>query len=297
MHNFSLIHISDLHLCANKYLTVGEKYDDLPLQALADFLKYYETSYDRVIISGDLADSGTVRNLDFAYKIINSDSSVQKKFAFPKIGDRLFLMPGNHDRYNSKMLPLRSMKFDKAFAQWWKDGNSCQPYYLPQKDGPQLSIICADFSLRDKKDATLKRGRWGQGKVYTDVLDELTDLTIKTQRKCPVIWMVHFAPKFANIPSYLTMLDHNFLIEKAEKLKVKYILCGHTHIHHDYNLGTQNDIQVFCSGSATILSSMINKNEPHFYAYKISVKEDEEILVQATSYKYDKRTRDFAAVK
>lgn len=259
-------------------------HDDSVLQRVAEFASR-QHPLDGILISGDLAQSGLSEDLglaaDFVYLPPRRSApewmAVGPKRVWPTLqasAKPIALAPGNHDRFDG---PLSGKpgdeNFDRFFERHWKAGvGGVQKYAFPDEEHPHLVVLCADFSLAHKDDATVTYGHWGQGKVYNTPnyprLQELVDETEKVQeRNCSaIVWMTHFAPEFEKVDELpdlkdsLRLIDARELVQKAHKLGIRHILCGHTHIlAGDYGSPSKSSVRIYCVGSSAILSP---KEEP-----------------------------------
>lgn len=258
-----LLHVSDLHMT---------RWPTLPFLPACDLKILREVCriacgwsrrkvLDAVLISGDLADSGTRENIDFVSSRLFCKPQASSPTPWlhnhqPTLlgtGKPIVLVPGNHDRFKDFIMGLPGSKhFDEILKpHWMGELGGVQRHLLPNEDSPVLTIMCADFSLGDIRHASTLGGHWGQGRAYPDRVKCLVRETKKARRlKIPVVWMMHFAPGFRSQPESLRLIHAGRLLETASHLGVDRILCGHTHLKRTYRPQTQRNVYVHCAGTA-----------------------------------------------
>ncbi len=258
---FKILHISDLHfdgcwLVQDRMKKRFCQSDPHVTNALQYCIrnKWLEC-LDAVLISGDLTCLGLDRDLNKAYEWVDDINKVLPTF----------LLPGNHDRYEFDVLGYpASIEFENVFHEYWEKNKKVQVFHLPSTSTPQLSVICCDFTLKQKTDSKHVLGHYGQGKVYPEELGDLENAT-KKEQDCglPVLWMIHFSPEIRPRPTNLRdklkkpleiLIDANIFLEKAEALGVKHILCGHTHKKDLFHPTGFDNIEVHCSGTSGCIS-------------------------------------------
>ena len=257
MESFKILHISDLHFdgyffdqniikkrfCqSNKHVTDTLKYS---------IIHHWKDKIDAVLISGDLTCLGLDKDLKKAYRWIDEVNKV-----VPTV-----LLPGNHDRYEFDVFAYpASIEFDNVFHQYWERNKKVQVFHLPRTTAPLLSVICSDFTLKNKSDSMYVFGRYGQGKVYPEILDELENATKNEKiNGLPVLWMIHFSPEIRTRPSKLLkkmksqlemLIDAEKFLERANDLGVEFILCGHTHKKSLFHAIKFPSVEIHCSGTS-----------------------------------------------
>jgi len=282
MQQLRLLHLSDLHLSKHYLSFKPFVYDRYVLEAVAKLAYFYRDNIDAIIISGDIADSGSIQDLTFAKDFIDSSpaspvpwtNSVGKP-TLQSCNKPIFLMPGNHDRYKAPLTPIRgAVNFGQIFSDYWENEINEYKYtricFLPTIQDPLLAFIFIDFSLEKFSDGTIHTGGpWGQGKVYQNRLSELIDNTTKlinSENPIAVIWVIHFAPeyeKYFPLRENLRLINSSLLIQKAHQIGIKHIFCGHVHQRRYYEAGPNQTVKIYCSGTSTILSG------PPFLHYRV----------------------------
>jgi DNA repair exonuclease SbcCD nuclease subunit len=275
MPKLRILHISDLHLagwCSFIYEIAGgaghflSVYDRDALEAITQFIYEHRDEIDGIIITGDIAATGTQSDLtraaDFFTTPTNPASELPWLNSYQEPTLQIFknkpiiIVPGNHDRF-SDLLAWPGNLFYHYFSEYWNVGpGGINAFFLPTKSVPILSIVCADFSLEKTTDSSLLLGRFGQGRVYSDRMNNLVKETENIRLEypdCAIAWMLHFAPDCDTyqIAELKKLINSSELIEKAESGGVKYIFCGHTHQHADYST-TNQAVTVHCAASSTV---------------------------------------------
>jgi len=263
MHRVTILHTSDLHISKNPHLrqlqrrTPGNFYDAVrkgiyaashgngKLKALVELVHNKKSSLDAIVITGDIATTGLDYDLERALQFIEGKPDAQDvrvSFGFPTIsgaGLPIFLLPGNHDRYKLLLRRLGyapgSRKFHQMFSRYWQGDVKTN---VIVKDRLAVGIIAADFSLRKWRDAEwpdVVVNSYSQGRVYSDILDELVDATDTFRADHAgadgifIIWAVHFPPLSTKTESYMRLVDGEQVVASANDCGVSLILSGHTH--------------------------------------------------------------------
>jgi 3',5'-cyclic AMP phosphodiesterase CpdA len=141
MAKFRLLHITDLHISVppdedemgSRLLWMGmqtispSRARRPVLQAVADLVFRMRDSIDTIVISGDLADDGELRNLETALDFLDEPPQGDTYLTideFPTLRGRrgdemeLFVMPGNHDRFTGLGRAPGGTEFDKIFKSF-----------------------------------------------------------------------------------------------------------------------------------------------------------------------------------
>lgn len=171
---YRLIHISDLHFSARpslvnffsgprkvfdtqrkfsiKYPTT---YNPNLAQAMARYFDGVGSSIDAIVMTGDLATTGLPVDLKIAHSFI-SEENIQsvvngaKSRSLGKHRNRVFLLPGNHDRYQAVNFPPfwvpGSREFEPIFDSFWSPSKPGIQYKDLKGDG-SVFLIAADFCL------------------------------------------------------------------------------------------------------------------------------------------------------
>lgn len=239
---------------------------------LPKVLTDHSTDVDALLITGDLATTGSQSDLNTAREWIAGNAAakhiprylhqgeVAQKLA--TVAKTLILMPGNHDRYQGPKSIPRSALFESVFGNHWDLGSGKT---LPARNAPEirktiiqngddwLIVLCADLSLRKKIDQNGMWGYLGQGSSYQDICDEMVRETQFCRAMYPqilVVWATHFPPKFDHkkVGSRLRLLDEDKLLIAATAAEVRVIFSGHTHISKAYQVPGSR-VVVVCAGT------------------------------------------------
>ena len=299
-----LLHVSDLHFsyrlnrpnlvnlletdAADIVNIIGNAFKDrLPefanhnpmlADALAEFVYLQSDAIDAILITGDLASTGRSSDLSVAYNYIDASCTrkwqTQTQEASLKAGNLpIYLLPGNHDRYQHVLGGVGNTEFETIFSSYWPRTSKINPFILTMPDNELLGVICADFSLRKISDSGLcpPYHQFGRGLVYRDILDELVSITRKVQTAgCQaIVWAVHFPPNPPNQASNLALLRGRKLAEAASACNVGYIFSGHIHRKERYKVANTN-VNVLSASTSTANLPSPAKNEIHMVTIDVS---------------------------
>ena len=314
MADFTFLQISDLHLSTApnrknllgynsppSYKSAGlntkynwhalpSSYDVDLAEAVARYAYQHKSLYQGIIISGDLATTGTDLDLQAAHDFINLPAelwtSAKGTPTIGGLGKRLIIIPGNHDRYCDGSGDAGCGNFDKKFRKYWIEPNSYvdkpitdRTYVnktIARRRGKSLAFMQVDFSLQQNADcdAPVFINKWGQGRVYGSVLDRLIIETTDLQKielknnkiETPVVWVSHFPPtSYCN--RTLKLIDHRNLIEAAKSCGIKYIISGHL---HSRNIYMDSDVTVLGAGTACGVDTEDRHHWIHYLDFDIT---------------------------
>ncbi|KAA3447150.1 hypothetical protein C7I87_28260 [Mesorhizobium sp. SARCC-RB16n] len=255
-------------------LTRPESYDPDIVAGVARFAWRYGDITDCIIVSGDLATTGSQLDLATAKAFVDATpvdrfftpgGSVTLKASHPDI----HVMAGNHDHYRDDYgSPGGSTTFSLNFGNRMPNHDGKISHTVLSKGDEKLALIFADFTLDASNDCSAINAaafylRYGQGRVYPNVLKSLLlrhhDLRQK-YRNIHIIWVIHFAPFDCTLK--LQLNDFEELVEAAKSAGAKQILCGHTHSMKKHIDG---HLSIYCAGPAGAIgsddSSYIHLNE------------------------------------
>jgi predicted phosphodiesterase len=331
---FNLLHLSDLHFAveperANPYLerriaegVLGFKNPFLPntfcpqkAVLLASAIEDIKNDIHAILITGDLATTGMQPDLDSAKNWIAGSAShkyVPHQFGGSStvtcLGDlagTLILMPGNHDRYQGAANDPGSAVFENVFGTHWDlgRGNVMQPVNPRirradvRSENEALIILCADFSLIQKIDATDSLVSYmGQGKAYKNIVDALvaeTRTCRETDQNACIVWATHFPPQFkhdtVNVGPELALINDDVLLDAASKESIKIIFSGHTHVSSVYR--AFRDVYVVCAGTPTSYGR--NEIQHSFNAVVLTTARNKLATVSVMRYLWDKKMAVF----
>jgi hypothetical protein len=303
---FNYIHLSDTHLCVQPnrrnvqqliQRSLHDRLDTVLQQAtisgLSSFLR--PASYvpeivagvaqfcferarvlDGLIVTGDLATTGIATDISAAHRFIASPPTAGF-YSAPRTptlafidGSIIQMIPGNHDKFDDDLGTPNGRNFELRFNSYMPNFSSGVGHWMDEKQSQRLGFILADFTLLTRFDATDKVvGAFGQGRVYQDVLDELTDRTLRLRRETPdisLVWIIHFAPY--DCGHSIQLLDFDRFVDAALRLKIAATLCGHT--HRSFKTVIDDHI-VYCSGSA---GSVDKEHDARIHLLHFDVGED-----------------------
>ena len=322
MTTFKLLHVSDLHLCIqpgrksltsllsrrpSAFIDVAQSarantlrsvlhpasYEAGPLAALAEFVYDRASSYDAIILSGDLSTSGTATDLQAAKSFVTGKpTSGWRKDGNPVLyrGDSpLLILPGNHDNYDGNSPNPNPTHFRLVFGDQMEGFDGEAVGSLIRGNGPEaLILVYADLGFRSASEARDRNLHlYGGGALRSDTLRRLVDETWRLRRSPElesyqkrVIWIIHFAPFECGYS--LELIGASELIKAAEENQVTQVLCGHT---HKKSYRKEGIVNVFCAGSAT---SVDCANELHELYYDFA-----EDRMTRIDYKYSREDLDF----
>ncbi len=295
---FRLAHVSDLHLAEEAgvfgfhqsegfrslmglFLRSVRKADLAPMmtsydsrcfRALMDALtgtsRFTQNGYDGYLITGDIATTGMAGDMLAAGNALRRvqwtpGTETLDESTTPLPGEKVVLLPGNHDRYlGASMVPM-SAHFEHGhnFGSNWSLDNAVHAdqrsevnhKVLTALDGTQLAVVTGDFSFLHPSPRFFKM--LGGGKARQTTLDQMSALTSGyTSKAIAVTWAVHFPPFKKGVPRSLRLDRHEEVVRAAAKVGVETIFCGHTHEARPIVPVSYDDkitgIKVVCAGSA-----------------------------------------------
>ncbi len=290
-----ILHLSDLHIVwkllaklPEPFWMLHSNFNSDILEGLAKWIVENEEYFDVIVISGDLTQFGSKDEFERVRDFLGLNGlgySIDQKYLTRRIfrptiaavaDKEVFLIPGNHDRFRSNHMvestenpdidPVGADLVDQKLVEYWPAKHSQTGRIVDRTidlgSGPKVVLLGADFSLRTKKEANTKLGRFGQGIVHQDVLDELKELTDQHRRETPgihVVWVVHFPPTYeeycqANDKEFsedLWLLEGQKLVDAAGNCEVVCMLTGHVHKADRYDThGNSASTSVIITGAA-----------------------------------------------
>jgi hypothetical protein len=319
MESFSILHLSDFHISAkpnvrnvvdafrNKDWTAARfaltsltSYNPLLLEGVARFIYRDVPPVDLIVITGDLATTGSVSDLTRAFEFVDTPStSLWSSSAGPTLRNsrdenRVRLLPGNHDRYHSGPFYFPGNKrFDVVFGKYWQAYQGAQLQAVLGRGDDRLAVISADFSLQAAADAVGSPTAYlGQGKVYSGTLNSLENLTLALRQQyapIAIVWAIHFPPEYPNIDPQLRLLDGLDVVALAQRLDVRHLLAGHTHSALLYNCVPYN-VNVICAGTASNCSDPTGHS---IHLCQFSIEGSMVIDTSTLTWKWDSEHGDF----
>ena len=238
-------------------------HDEDLARAVAEFALHNRHIIDGIVITGDLATTGLLDDLNSALNYIDEPASVGvstigRTPTLSAAGLNLCILPGNHDRFSSELGAPGGTEFDRVFSKYWETGSRIQSVIF-ERDGEKLAIVCADFSLIDENRAGPGHllGRFGQGRVHDHVLRDLETETheLRTAHtRVGIIWAVHFPPQPPRNEWLLRLIRGEKLVSSARMHGIRHIIAGHIHSDLTYTAGAKPGVAVYCAHSACSMS-------------------------------------------
>jgi hypothetical protein len=167
----------------------------------------------------------------------------------------IYVMAGNHDRYENNSAKPGSNLFNIAFADFMRPNYDYVGGWVSEKNGDKVGFVYADFSLRARVDAEYIGPvfAYGQGRVYDDVFEDFKELTYQfwnDHGRIPIIWLLHFAPFPCQI--HLKLVEFERIRIAAGEMGILATLCGHTHIASKHQ---ERGHTIYCGGSSCCADS------------------------------------------
>ena len=282
---FHLLHLSDFHLAVRPHVVAWpDRFDarndpDEEIRLLfssshnlnvarvvASRCYLFSEPLDALLITGDLATTGDDHDLDVAWRLVEAPGqspsapwlTAEEQPTLAAREKPIFLMPGNHDRFDGVVKRAGGTSFFGYFSpKYWPAADRVKSYPVLERDGERLAIIAADLCLAGNTDASWRVGgffAWlGQGRAYASVLAALGRKTVETRSRfgpVAIVWAVHFPPHFKGLPGSLVLLEQDRLVEAARAAGVAHLFAGHTHEARPYVVPGSPLLSVYCAGTA-----------------------------------------------
>jgi 3',5'-cyclic AMP phosphodiesterase CpdA len=270
----------------------ASSYDPETLEALAEFIyekarkrggKNGETSddnaeLDAVILSGDLATTGTRDDIEKTHQFLTAPYDVR----YPhKSTDRSYrgatlsaleipviYLPGNHDRYEPtrdftgplpKFFNPGGTNFDSVISDFRAHAIQVTPIESIDRR-LKVIVFAVDFTLEEFDDHEGFYGWLAQGRAYSNIRKNLLAQTTDAIREnsdqiVAVLWAIHFPPYYPGIHKHSSLLAEDKLISLANSSGVTAILAGHTHKQLSYRHPFMSP-EVYCCGTTTQFEPM-----------------------------------------
>ena len=260
-------------------------YDQETLEALAEFIYNNakrkqdgqgnqiiasgEDKLDAVVLTGDLATTGSYDDIDLVAKFLRSPASYKCPYknaerhcfkpTLSAVRIPILCLPGNHDRFiGLGNFKPGSEEFDEQILDYrvkrWKELELTAPII----GGKTLRVIvmAVDFTLEQSFHCKGEFGWLAQGLAYSDRrklfanrTHELKESSKEDEVMC-IIWAMHFPPMFPHYPEHSRLLSEDKVVNAANRLGVRAILAGHTHVQSTYRTPGM-DFWVYCCGTTT----------------------------------------------
>lgn len=211
------------------------------MTALAEFAVNNSSGYDALLVSGDIATTGSDADLKTAASLFEAPTTTagfltrQNAPTLHALQNKIALIPGNHDRFGPATpgalgYSPGSKNFERFFGRFWNAPHGARELQAIGKDGTTLVLIGADFTLQSADLGRGVVGHLGQGRAYRDCLTALRGLTHDARTRYPkavVVWVIHFDPLL--IDGSCALLDAGDFVDAAEREGIPAVLSGHTH--------------------------------------------------------------------
>ncbi|MEM8782518.1 MAG: metallophosphoesterase [Planctomycetota bacterium] len=274
METFRLIHLSDLH-----FDTGTRGHSPSLVEDVAEWVynrcQDADAPVDAIVITGDLADYGGRDALELAHRFVHSPPApASDPFGAPYVnadyeatlaanGLPIFLLPGNHDRWDRRKqwgwVGAGNTTFDQVFHSDWPSGhNGVYPFPPLQRGQEQLQVIGADACLPGTEYASPLRNPgsvMGQGYAPQPTIDRLVAASaVARHRGRAFLWAIHFPPFFYPYDWRVWKIALRLRREKqvahaATAADVPLMLTGHTHEQRHYQVkNTATSPWVQCAG-------------------------------------------------
>jgi hypothetical protein len=257
-----ILHCSDLHLSDRPYryglpdvldnwvqhglpplaaISRVSSQDPDIVRALAEFAVTNSSGYDVLLVSGDIATTGSDADLQRAASLFEAPAITagfltgQDAPTIQPLQNKLALIPGNHDRFGPATAGALgyspgSKNFERFFSPFWNAAHGARELRAIGKNGTTLVLIGADFTLQSADLGHGMFGHLGQGRAYPNCLNALRQLTADARTRYPkaiVVWVIHFDP--LRIDGSCALLDAGDFVDAVEREGIPAVLCGHTH--------------------------------------------------------------------
>ena len=269
----SVLHISDLHITADKNSKFPFGYDPDQAKALARFVHEKRARFQSILVTGDLAHTGRPGDLKAARKFIFAKANAARGFltddgepTLQGAGCPIHVMPGNHDRYRHLLGGAGNVNFDQKskFGTFWKNGlRTVQAFEIPVPNSDYVvAFLVADCCLPSPSDADPSLSPlavMGQGLFDDQTRDMIRHATETLRRDRRVVVLVlHFPPVppgeigvFVN-PSPMDddhkLIGHAAALDLAEELDIPLIVSGHLHVQECFR-PRDGRLEVWCAGT------------------------------------------------
>ncbi len=236
----SILHISDLHVAGELFSPVTglARSHDPDLFVALD--RYWQSEpADYVVATGDISTDGQVQSLEAAKQFLYA--STPRPARSERVGmrlaasDKLFMVPGNHDRYAGGYLPISRQirNFESVF------GAAFQNPGRPRAAGWMTS---SDLRLRVLAIDSMGAAGWGSvatGKVHEDDLDWLQAVYREDTRKgetCDLsLLLLHHPvaiPDSRKYSRWTKLKNAAAAIESMLRADIDVVMFGHEHYHY-----------------------------------------------------------------
>lgn len=266
-------------------------HDPRVLCAAADFIRSFSSELDMLILLGDLATTGKMEDIAHAKEFfadVDNPLAINRKLrpAIGGLGVKMHFLPGNHDRYKDDTGTPGSDLFDRAFGDFYQPVNSVCSETVINGD-VTVGIVSADFCYLENEPVSRLKAL-GCGRANAIVLGELERQTISWKSKNPgkpIVWAVHFSPG-EDAPRGIQLENRADVIDLANRLEVRHIFCGHTHVP---NVDIGSFPYIYTAGSV----SCVECRSQHFLHLARVTKVKSEYELEVRDFRYDEVEDEF----
>lgn len=238
--SLSILHISDLHVAGELFRPergLPRPHDPDLFVALDGYWRAEPADY--VVATGDISTDGQVQSLETARQFLygsvprpGTSQAIGLRLADPA---RLFLVPGNHDRYAGRYLPINRQitNFESVFGGSF--GNPGRPRAAGWMTSGDLRLrVLAIDSMGDAGWASVAKG-----KVHDEDLDWLRtvyDEDTRRQEPCDLrLLLLHHhvaVPDSRKFNRWTKLKNVADTLESMLRADIDIVMFGHEHYHY-----------------------------------------------------------------
>jgi hypothetical protein len=276
-------------------------HDPVIAKYMAEFVYSHQEEFDTILVSGDLAQTGTDPDL-FEARQFFAEPDPRRGFmsvlgkptiSFGQVD--IFVAPGNHDRWQNDAGDAGGKLFDAMFSPLWPSSRRVNTLIVEDLlTADKLALVAVDFSLLSNGMALPPSDVFllGQGRVDGLILRELKLETARVRLEnagIGVVWVSHFPPLsgVVGLANSLKLIDGDRLLEAARDCSVELILSGHI---HSLRSEAQEGVLMFCAGCATVQRSE-EGNWVHFL--DIEVRAGRAVLARRSDWRWSPAFKTF----
>lgn len=292
MHNYQIVHLSDLHLTESHNTPRKEFNIFNPLKGMnKNFNQIINSKIvkdaDYIIITGDITDTSKIRAWQNFGRIINKAG----------IKEKLLLIPGNHDVSSFKWIPRVEAKNYLSKKDINKYINGLKAAEFVYEDLPRILVVNKDLVI-----IGLNSNNIGNSHLFTNAIGHISNTQFRKLRKLLIKYnskplklvITHHSPnipgirtakrrgtKAANFFDRITLQvprkQRRQLRDICKEYGVKAILHGHLHSFEDRRV---DNVRMIGVGAST-KPIMVNKHA-NFKLYQYKLYSDSKTLRRET---------------
>jgi 3',5'-cyclic AMP phosphodiesterase CpdA len=238
--SLSILHISDLHMAGELFSPaagLARSHDPDLFVALDRYWQDEPTDY--VVATGDISTDGQVRSLEAAKQFLYASTprppgsgAVGLRLA---ASDRLFMVPGNHDRYAGGYLPINRQieNFESVFGAAFQNPGRPRAAGWMKSSDLRVRVLAIDSM------GAAGFGSVAKGKVHEDDLDWLQAIYREDARRgetCDLRLLLlhhHVAiPDSRKYSRWTRLKNMTEAIESMLRADIDLVMFGHEHYHY-----------------------------------------------------------------